>query len=325
MSAQKGDNRVSGSEVPAAEKCAIREAPEITEEDSGGLYTKHHVVFVILYVLVTVVTGMLSYWHGVRNSNIAGGTDAGAQMIIESLWATPLARTHLRTHPAVRNVSEFNENLVRAVAEDHGAFVKMLKERNGDMDSGDVNDAFFEHQCGRRDVSKDEDVRMRVKKMSYRQGAEFSTLARAAATLAERMLGKFGDDMVDIAEKRLQAWATLHEGGSHHNLHVHSESTLSIVYYAKMGAGVGLLRLYDPRGPRPPFEGSIEVRPEEGEMIAFPGWLAHEVEAGEGVRVSLVFNVPGAWEGTDEFGENVEGMGRWQRVKGWRLDHGGRL
>lgn len=307
---------------------------------SSSEIAKTHVSVLLLSMLLSYLIGRET--HRMRSGRYAQASSVqkGAHIIIEPLWSTPLARTHLRTHPHVKNLSAFNKNLTDAILIDHEAFVKQQRERENDIDGTALNDNFFEHQCGQDNMDAQERnaTAKRVKRLGYRRSKQFRILASAAAELASRVIGRCGSETKYSARrKRLMAWATVHRSGSRHPLHVHEGATLSIVYYAMMGNNVGVLRLFDPRGPRPPFQGTIEIEAKEGEMVAFPGWLAHEVESGgSDLRVSLVFNVRGDWHGTEDLEVGAVQVGRWsgqqcgeiqdksgEGGRGWRLDWGG--
>ena len=57
---------------------------------------------------------------------------------------------------------------------------------------------------------------------------------------------------------------------------------------------------HDPRGPLPPFDGKLEIRPEVGDLVLFPSWLVHQVTptSGKEDRMSIAFNIPGEWGST---------------------------
>lgn len=305
---QTAENRAVTNASPKADGPAVE---TVSPCHRSALKGKN--LLVVVYVMSIFAVAALSFYFGRLHTQRALDMDASPHMIVETLWATPLARTHLRTHPDTWNLTEFNNGIAEAVAKDYSAF----RANHSEYSASDVNDLFFVHQVG-EEWEKKKEIRARVEGLAHRKLLEFELVADCAANLADRLLAKFGEEALGASRKMLQGWATFHDSSSRHVLHVHAGSTLSIVYYVKMGQGAQL-RLYDPRGPRPPFEGSIEVWPEEGELIAFPGWLAHEVEAGSGERISLVFNVPGKWEG-DEFGGESMSLGRWEKAKGWRLE-----
>lgn len=226
------------------------------------------------------------------------------QVVAEVLFGTPLARTHLRTFLPRADVPALNAALAAAILADHAAF---LASRPNASDSALANDAFFELQA--------RGVPSSLAALRHRQLRPFGAVANAAAATAARLLprGK---------ERRMQAWATVHGKGSRHERHDHAGVAVAVVYYVRVGPRGGVLRLHDPRGGG----GVVEVKPREGEIVAFPGWLEHEVVAGEGTRVSVAFNVLGEWGEAEEVDVGRIGLGRFgARLRGWRLDGGGTL
>lgn len=103
-----------------------------------------------------------------------------------------------------------------------------------------------------------------------------------------------------------QAWANVSRAGSYHRTHNHPGSAWSGVYYVEAGDESpdaplsGVLELPDPRPyanmtstPGDPFGQKVLVRPKNGTIIMFPGWLPHFVNpyVGPGERISIAFNV----------------------------------
>jgi len=107
-----------------------------------------------------------------------------------------------------------------------------------------------------------------------------------------------------------EAWASVHHEGIGHRGHTHPECMLSGVYYLRVPSDAGNFVFQDPRGGGflPPFESYVEIRPQEGDLIIFPAWFAHEVEETKGhdVRVSLAFNLPGKWKDVANIRESVK-------------------
>ena len=98
----------------------------------------------------------------------------------------------------------------------------------------------------------------------------------------------------------MQAWATVHEAGVSHLAHCHPDSVVSGVYYVKVPQGAGSIVFDDPRGPLPPFDTKMTIKPTLGDLILFPSWLIHQVSqtAGDEPRISIAFNIPGLWKTT---------------------------
>jgi len=107
---------------------------------------------------------------------------------------------------------------------------------------------------------------------------------------------------------RLTAWGNIIRRGNYHRHHNHPNSAWSGVYYVAAGSSdpgsnAGVLELFDPRTfteivdvPGSPYGQRVLIRPQEGLMVLFPGWLYHFVHPyqGEAERISIAFNA--AWE-----------------------------
>jgi uncharacterized protein (TIGR02466 family) len=107
----------------------------------------------------------------------------------------------------------------------------------------------------------------------------------------------------------IEAWANVSGPGAFNMPHVHGGTYWSAVYYVRVGGGEGgQLVLHDPRMPglrmhAPDMrfrnmgpELRAEVKPKEGLLALFPGWLSHSVEPWEGTgeRISVAMNIRAA-------------------------------
>ena len=102
-----------------------------------------------------------------------------------------------------------------------------------------------------------------------------------------------------------QAWVNISPPGASNKLHYHANCHFSGVYYVSLKApGCGSIFFRDPRVASrmlpPPITKQtdftaeeVRLRPEEGRMYIFPGWLEHGVEPNQSTedRVSISFNV----------------------------------
>jgi len=109
---------------------------------------------------------------------------------------------------------------------------------------------------------------------------------------------------------KMNAWANVNRSGHTNDMHTHAGAYWSGVYYVDDG-GVevgGALELMDPRGVTPMMyaplvrigikgcvtAGASETfQPKTGNMVLFPAWLLHAVQAylGDSVRISVAFNL----------------------------------
>lgn len=105
---------------------------------------------------------------------------------------------------------------------------------------------------------------------------------------------------------RIAGWANVNGPGAGNSPHMHGANYWSAVYYVKVGEGEGgRLRLHDPRLPALRMHSPVlrfskagpevthHIRPRAGQMLLFPAWLLHSVEAWEGSdnRISIAMNI----------------------------------
>ena len=102
-----------------------------------------------------------------------------------------------------------------------------------------------------------------------------------------------------------QAWLNISPPGAFNKLHYHANCHFSGVYYVSLKAPeCGSIYFRDPRVASRMFTcpitqqtdftaEEVRMRPEEGRMYIFPGWLEHGVEPNQSTedRVSISFNV----------------------------------
>lgn len=107
---------------------------------------------------------------------------------------------------------------------------------------------------------------------------------------------------------RHEAWININPPGASNKIHFHANCHFSGIYYLSLKAPeCGSIFFRDPRvasrmltypATQPTEFTSDEVRmkPEEGRMYVFPGWLEHGVEENQSDqdRVSIAFNVVAA-------------------------------
>jgi uncharacterized protein (TIGR02466 family) len=104
----------------------------------------------------------------------------------------------------------------------------------------------------------------------------------------------------------VDAWANVSGPGAFNMPHVHGGTYWAAVYYVRVREGEGgQLVLHDPRMPGLRMhapgvrftnlgpEVRAEIKPKEGLLVMFPGWLSHSVEPwqGSGERISVAMNI----------------------------------
>ena len=233
---------------------------------------------------------------------------------MRALFATPLYVVNLVDEGAV--TPGFNAKMAQQAIGNFETFLK--SPRAVDTETGKrhtpsrLNDLFWSEQRGKIDVPEVRGIMRHIKAACSRYLSEWN-LPPAMATDDSELNGI------------RQAWFSIHSNGSDHTTHVHYDSRLAAVYYPQVRDGDSRLVFEDPRGahyndqtaqdcdsakvegcspvpfPFAPFAGNRHYHaPREGDLVIFPGWLYHSVEATpvdlEGYRVSLSFNLDGYWE-----------------------------
>jgi len=131
---------------------------------------------------------------------------------------------------------------------------------------------------------------------------EIKRLTEIFQKCTDTYLSQIGIDkeFIKNRDRNIMAWATVHESGISHLPHTHPDELVSGVFYVKMPEKAGSILFDDPRGPLPPFDNRIVIRPQEGDIILFPSWLTHQVAPTQGneERISIAFNIHGEWKTT---------------------------
>jgi hypothetical protein len=133
-------------------------------------------------------------------------------------------------------------------------------------------------------------------------------LAAAASRAAQAVSSLYNTDTEpsgaeqSVAIRPVNAWASLYRRGDAHDRHMHPNTALAAVYYVDTPPGSSGLVLHDPRagvdsfhpGIRIADEGAaIELSVDAGDLVLFPGWLAHSVppSRAEGTRIAVSYNL----------------------------------
>lgn len=121
----------------------------------------------------------------------------------------------------------------------------------------------------------------------------------------QEMTGAVVSDMPPEMDIIVTGWANVARNGSYTRAHSHDGSLWSAIYYVATEPAPpehpfsGVVSFIDPRSgartlPRlnDPFSYSLDIQPEDGLLVVFPGFLLHEVHPyyGKGDRISLSAN-----------------------------------
>lgn len=87
-----------------------------------------------------------------------------------------------------------------------------------------------------------------------------------------------------------QSWALLCKKNTSAQVHSHSNMVISGVYYHQSDRSSNKIRLHSPLQFGKNF---IDIQPEKGMILLFPGWMGHEIlpTANDTVRISISFGL----------------------------------
>jgi uncharacterized protein (TIGR02466 family) len=170
-------------------------------------------------------------------------------------------------------------------------------------------------------------IRKSAKGAGFRTGDDFLQMNHPVVRELHSHLMKFAthtwqfgrSKRYENARLELRGWANIMRPGAHHTIHVHPQSVWSGVYYVEVPNGTGDLNspdtgkkwqdqsqgclvLLDPRpgvkmttvsNTDDQFVDKMEVCPNAGMAVMFPGWLSHYVPyiEGAGERIAISWNV----------------------------------
>eukprot|EP00047_Mylnosiga_fluctuans_P006079 m.244697 g.244697 ORF g.244697 m.244697 type:complete len:301 (-) comp14500_c0_seq1:100-1002(-) len=203
-------------------------------------------------------------------------------------WQTPIYHVNIKSF---LSPEQLNTRLAKMILRQFRQLEKANKDKlsaNGWSPNG-INQIFFEWQRDggwARHFADQPDM------------AQLGSFVRFAARTVLEAVGYSGSLQLDAV--KMQGWATVHYDCISHLAHTHPNNVLSAVYYVQVPTDAGPLIFFDPRGPLPPFDGTITIHPKAGDLVVFPSWLRHEVgpTRGSEERISIAFNLPGEWEDT---------------------------
>jgi uncharacterized protein (TIGR02466 family) len=107
-------------------------------------------------------------------------------------------------------------------------------------------------------------------------------------------------DALNFPEKKykMTSWITSNSKGEYAPVHNHLNADISGVYYYQTNEKDGSIFFVTPtlamtNSIFTKFSDNIYVKPEEGKLLMFPGWLQHGVSANttDSIRRSLAFNI----------------------------------
>jgi Putative 2OG-Fe(II) oxygenase len=242
------------------------------------------------------------------------GSDDDGTPRMHMLWSTPILHVNLASLAPELNVNAMNEALRHVIVDEHERLVSELalnRSAPGDSELA-PNRVFFDYQT--RHVGAFEAMfdGQHVCGEAKRGAA---LLAQLWQHMIDQYLTSIGATERDIERRArtLSPWATVHSDCMNHALHTHPDNSVSGVYYVNVPTqGSGRLVFHDVRGMLPPFDNRHIVAPKPGDLVLFPSWLPHQVEASttaiDNPRISIAFNVPGPFDLTSAVSATLELM-----------------
>eukprot|EP00045_Choanoeca_perplexa_P003117 m.28726 g.28726 ORF g.28726 m.28726 type:complete len:259 (+) comp11874_c0_seq1:157-933(+) len=233
-----------------------------------------------IFTLLTLLFLILSHYLLVD--------DLPAFGLMRMEWQTPIYRVNLKAFH--KDSTSILKRVSSAVLRHYGELASANPSLNKlAWQRHSLNQMFFEWQTeqGWNALKTSKDVQFLENWMNFVVDIYLEQIGQSEATIKAR-------------NRTLHPWATVHKDCEAHLLHTHPNHQISGVVYVQMPKDAGPIQFYDPRGPRPPFDGVITIQPRAGDIVLFPSWLAHQVmpTQGESERISIAFNTVGDWEDT---------------------------
>ena len=190
----------------------------------------------------------------------------------------------------------------------------MKRNAPAGLSDTELNHRFFQWQM---DILKKEGDYYK----GFREHPLWTHISDSMKAASSQLLSVHSGNKADAwskASHRTILWASVHTDKSLHEPHMTHDSLVGGVYYLRIPRAVaGDLALYDPRGlspiygegitlPKPPYHRRVVIKPTEGKLVLFPGWLIHQVlpSTGKwdvqehGYRISISVNLKGEWQDT---------------------------
>ena len=125
------------------------------------------------------------------------------------------------------------------------------------------------------------------------RSAPVEELVRGVMWYANRM---FREIKADTEVKNYEWWYMINRRGNYNDAHCHGHSSLTAVYYVAAPENCGdIVVMRTDGGMYNPMvrQLSVQVKPEAGRLVLFPGHLVHYVQPSESdeERISMAFNI----------------------------------
>ena len=223
---------------------------------------------------------------------------------IATLWPTIIEVVNITTTHGGPEPDEYSE----AIADEAVRKWRDFVNRSAEPDDR-LNDAFFKYQLRLYESTHGPRAReMKVPSSAHTNVTwpelevlpEYQRLRRYIERFGRRYLSRLGYTGPTM-DFNIFSWGAVHSHSDYHGPHTHTGELLVGVYYARVNANSGRLRLFDPRGQIAPFGKTYDFNCQSGQMILFPSWLQHAAlptkDEGGNDRVIFAFNIGIAGKG----------------------------
>lgn len=113
---------------------------------------------------------------------------------------------------------------------------------------------------------------------SLYDSADFHILQQLVAKASYEYLRKLSGNKPTYPALMVFMWAEVLRPGESQMPHSHVHSPVAGAFVARHRCDAQRIVIVDPRGELPPFGQRATLKPEEGELLLWPGWASHYVE-----------------------------------------------
>jgi len=228
---------------------------------------------------------------------------------LKQLWQTRLMYLNIAAMLSPDDVPKFNSKLASAILFEY----KNFKQKQQNPSPGSTNqktDLVVDGSNipGGKDLDvlfRDWQIKSGGKHLKAYQ--EFGILEEFLQGAIDKYLSEIGmkKEQIQARSTKLDIWATVHHGLMAEEAHIAPNSLVSGIYYVKTGEFTGSILFDDPRGPLPPFDNKLTIKPYIGDMFLFPGWLMYQLSRtpSNEQRITISFSLPGDWTSTVKVAE----------------------
>ena len=203
--------------------------------------------------------------------------------------------------------TDFTDKLANISVTKYHEFAKKMNAKSKEKKTlNDLNDMFFQYQSREENRQKD---RGSSDWNEMFQSREWNLLYKFFEKIMFNYLDMYNVQITekDKEESNVHMWVAVYPGeGGRHGHHVHQQSLVSCVFYAKTDEVTTPIIFSDPRGSPPiedyeqhlsddayasqaPFHHGYNFFAGVGDVVCFPSWLVHNVPAHKAAEERVAF------------------------------------